>query len=91
MKSWVFALIFNSIGTFFVNCNPVELLINEIQLGNEGFIELISKTDMDQHQNNLVPFENYRLIICKNKPNEVPMIDAIINLSKFAFTKVHKP
>ena len=69
----------------------MELLINEIQLGDQGFIELISKTDMSQHQNNLAPFNNYRLIICKNKKREEPKIDAIINLSKVAVTKVPKP
>ena len=52
-----------------------------------AFIELISKVDMNQHQNNLTPFNDYRIIICKSKPNEIPKVEAIINLSKFSFSK----
>ena len=65
----------------------METLISEIQLGSESFIEISCKMGLFEDQNNLLPFQNYHIIIAKNKPNEKPKIEGILNLSKMTLHK----
>ena len=80
------------VGIPLVYSNPMDLLINEYFIGQDGhgFVEIISKTNPVVYENqpdSYNPFQDYNLIIGKRRKRDAMNVKAIINLSQMKFTK----
>ena len=80
------------VGIPLVYSNPMDLLINEYFIGQDGhgYIEVICKTNPVVYENqpdSYNPFQDYNLIIGKRRKWNAMNVKAIINLSQMKFTQ----